>query len=84
MTHHANPDFWFCYRNIPEDIQRLADKAYKLLQENPRHPSLHFKKVGELWSARVNLNYRALAIEATDDYVWFWLGTHAEYEKLLG
>ncbi len=84
MIHHANPDFWLCYQGLPEDVQRLADKAYQLLRDNPRHPSLRFKKVGELWSARVGLNYRALAVAAADGYVWFWLGTHAEYEKLLG
>ena len=84
MIHHANSDFWFCYRNLPEDIQQLADKAYSLLRSNPRHPSLQFKKVGDLWSARINLNYRALAVKTSDGYVWFWLGTHKEYEKLLG
>jgi hypothetical protein len=84
LIHHASPDFWFCYRNLPEDVQRLADKAFELLEENPRHPSLRFKKIGSLWSARVNLNYRALAAEANDgSYVWFWIGTHAAYEKLL-
>lgn len=83
MNHSANADFWFCYRKLPEDIQRIADKSYALLRSNPRHPSLQFKKVGDLWSARVNLNYRALAVEVPDGYVWFWLGTHKEYEKLL-
>ena len=84
MIHQANSDFWFCYRNLPDDVQRLADKAFKLLQENPRHPSLHFKKVGDLWSARVSLNHRALATDVADGVVWFWIGAHADYEKLLG
>lgn len=83
MIHHASPDFWFCYRSLPEDTQKLADKAYRLLQHNPRHPSLQFKKVGDLWSARVSLNHRALAVEAANGYVWFWIGTHADYEKFL-
>lgn len=48
------------------------------------HPSLHFKKVGMFWSSRVGLHYRALAIEAEQDLVWFWIGSHAEYDKLVG
>jgi hypothetical protein len=83
VEHHTTPDFWWCYRNLPPEAQKLADKAFELLRSNPRHPSLQFKKVGELWSARVNLNYRALAAEAHDGYVWFWLGSHADYECLL-
>ncbi len=84
MIHHTNPDFWYCYRHLPEDIQKRADKAYALLRQNPRHPSLHFKKVGDLWSVRVTLEYRALAVETHDGYVWFWIGTHEDYDKILG
>ena len=84
MIHHTSPDFWYCYRSLPEDIQKRADKAYELLRQNPRHPSLHFKKVGDLWSVRVTLEYRALAVEAHDGYVWFWIGTHEDYDKILG
>ncbi|AIE74992.1 MULTISPECIES: hypothetical protein [unclassified Synechocystis] len=69
---------------MPEEIQRRADKAYQLLIQNPRHPSLHFKKVGELWSVRVTLDYRALSVETDDGYVWFWIGTHEDYDELLG
>ena len=83
MTHYANPDFWASYGALPKDIQRLADKAFALLKQDPRHPSLRFKKVGPYWSARVGSHYRALAIEAPDGMVWFWIGTHREYEKLL-
>ena len=84
MIHHTNPDFWYCYRYLPQDIQKRADKAYELLSQNPHYPSLHFKKVGDLWSVRVTLDYRALAVEAHDSYVWFWIGTHEDYNKILG
>jgi hypothetical protein len=64
-------------------MRSLADKNYAPLKENPRHPSLQLKKVGRFWSVRVGLNYRALAIEAPDGPVWFWIGSHAEYiEKI--
>lgn len=84
MKHHASPDFWACYRSLPEDVQKLADQAYAHLKEDPQYPSLHFKKVERFWSARVGGNYRAVAIEGADGLVWFWLGTHADYDKLLG
>jgi hypothetical protein len=55
---------------------------------NPRHPSLQFKKIGErmgreVWSARVSLNYRILAIRQTDGYLWFWIGDHGTYKALI-
>lgn len=83
MNHYATADFWFYYRQLTPDIQKLADKAYAILQFNPRHPSLHFKKVGDFWSARVNLNYRALAIDTHDGFIWIWIGDHAAYERMI-
>lgn len=53
------------------------------MKTNPRHPSLHFKKVGELWSARIDDNYRALALEGADGFHWIWIGNHAEYDRLI-
>jgi hypothetical protein len=65
-------------------VQELADKAFDLLKADPKHPSLHFKKVGRFWSARVGLHHRAVAVEALDGLVWFWIGTYAEYDRLAG
>ncbi len=83
MNHHANPDVWACYRELPGEVRDLADKAFTLLKANPRHPSLRFRKVGPYWSARVGERYRALAMLASDGFVWFWIGTHAEYDRLV-
>lgn len=52
--HHANPDFWECFRGLPTEVQDLARSAHALLKQDPRHPSLHFKKVGAYWSVRVD------------------------------
>ncbi len=84
MTHRATPRFWDCYNSLPEAVQRVADRGYELLRADPRHPSLHFKKVGRFWSVRVGLQHRALAVEDGEAMVWFWIGTHAEYDHLLG
>jgi hypothetical protein len=69
---------------LPPDVQKLADRAYERLKKDPHHPSLHFKKIGRFWSARVGGHHRALAVEAADGLVWFWIGTHVDYDRLLG
>jgi mRNA-degrading endonuclease RelE of RelBE toxin-antitoxin system len=66
MSHRATARFWRSYDELPEAIRRLADKNFALLKDDPRHPSLQLKKVGELWSARIGGNYRALALETED------------------
>lgn len=83
MRHFASPGFWAYYRQLPLDVQKLADKNFELLKINPRHPSLHFKKTGEYRSVRINLHYRALAVEIPEGLVWFWIGNHSDYDKLL-
>lgn len=86
MKHLTLPRFWQHYRQLPQVVQALADKQYALLKIDPSHPSLQFKKVGktkQLWSARVNEQYRALGVEKPAGVVWFWIGPHAEYDKLL-
>ncbi len=86
MSHFALPLFWRHYQQLPEDVRKLADKTYELLKAAPQHPSLRFKKVGkrkQLWSVRVGIHYRALGVQKPEGIVWFWIGTHAEYDKLL-
>jgi len=68
---------------LPAHVQNVADQAYARLKEDPRHPSLYFKKVGRFWSVRVGVQYRALAVEAAEGLIWFWIGTHADYDRLL-
>jgi hypothetical protein len=53
VNHFTTPSFWANYDALPDSIKMLADKDFELLKQNPRHPSLHFKKVGRYWSARV-------------------------------
>jgi hypothetical protein len=61
-----------------------ASKQYKLFQVDPFHRSLHFKEIAPgLWSARINKGYRALAYREGDLLNWFWIGTHAEYDRLV-
>ena len=83
MNHFADPDFWFHYRRLPEGIPALADKNFALIKANPRHPSVHLKKIGALYSARIGLHYRALAKECPEALFWFWIGHHSAYDQLL-
>jgi hypothetical protein len=76
-------EFWNSYANLPTGIRKLADQKFALLKRDPQHPSLHFKKVGPYWSVRVGIHYRALAVPDGDDFVWFWIGTHADYDMLI-
>ena len=87
MNHRTLPRFWKHYRQLPKETQALADKNFDLLKSDPHHLSLHFKKVDpvrKLWSVRVGIQCRALGVEKPDGIVWFWIGTHAEYDKLVG
>ena len=84
MRHRATPRFWACYHALPNEVRQLADRSYARLRQDPHHPSLHFKKAGRFWSVRVGLHYRALAVESGSDLAWFWIGTHAEYDRLVG
>jgi hypothetical protein len=83
VKHVASPSFWGAYEKLPESVRALADKNYALLKEHPRHPSLQLKKVGRFWSVRVGSRYRALAVEDNENLVWFWIGSHADYDAIV-
>ena len=78
--------FWRLFHDLPLEAQRDAKRAYRLFQSNPAHPGLQFKKLeGEdvIYSARIGLGYRALAVMKKDRAVWYWIGSHAEYDRLV-
>ena len=86
MKSHATTRFWQFYDKLPEDIRRDADRAYKLWQDDPRHPSLQFKRVDRqdpIYSVRVGRGHRALGWLEDDTIAWFWIGDHDEYDRML-
>ena len=83
MRHFASAGFWESYQRLPENVRLLADKNYALLKQNPQHPSLHLKKVGRFWSVRIGTRYRALAVEVEGGLLWFWIGSHADYDVMI-
>jgi hypothetical protein len=58
-------------------------RIFNCFKADPKHPALHFKKIGKVWSVRVGAHYRALGLDKPEGVVWFWIGSHADYDKLL-
>ncbi|MAT70820.1 MAG: hypothetical protein CMJ58_14995 [Planctomycetaceae bacterium] len=86
MTSHTTAGFRAALAKLPRPIQARARVAYRHFISDPSHNSLQFKKVHTsqaVYSARVTDDYRALAVVEGDDVVWFWIGKHADYERLL-
>ena len=85
MQSRTTRQFWRLFSELPREVQREAQSAYRLFQDNPMHPGLHFKKLegeDDIYSARIGLDYRALAVMKKDRVVWFWIGSHSDYDRL--
>lgn len=86
MKSQATPKFWKLYARLPQRLQQRTRQAYQLWQVNPGHPSLRFKRVDDeepIYSARIGEDYRVLGLLEGDTIIWFWIGAHDEYERLL-
>ncbi|HVU38753.1 MAG TPA: hypothetical protein VHC95_10495 [Opitutales bacterium] len=83
MNSSVSASFREALAGLPPEIQELAFKNFALWRNNPRHPSLQFKKVGAFWSVRIGKDYRALAALEKETFRWFWIGPHQEYERWL-
>ena len=85
MESRTTRQFWRLFYDLPVAVQQDARRAYQLFRSSPSHPSLHFKKLAgedEIYSARIGLEYRALAVLRRDRVVWYWIGGHSEYDRL--
>ena len=86
MRSRTTGRFRKAFQRLPERTQRQARGAYRLFEQNPNHPSLRFKRVHPtrpVYSVRITIEYRALGVRDADEIVWFWIGSHADYEKLI-
>lgn len=86
MISKTTRKFRACLQSLPDLIRRQAKEAYRLFREDPHHPGLNFKQVHPsqpIFSARVGLHYRAVCVRDGDVVVWFWIGSHSDYDKLL-
>jgi len=86
MNSRTTRRFRALYAALPAHVQRQAREAYRLFQRDPAHPGLHFKQVHAdppTYSARVGISYRALGVLDGGTVIWFWIGSHAEYDRLV-
>jgi hypothetical protein len=86
LKSYLTDKFLECYQGLPNHIKRNAQRSYKIWRKHPNHPGLQFKKVGkkhEVYSVRVGIGWRALGVKDQDAIIWFWIGSHAEYEHIL-
>ena len=86
MRSYTLPSFWGTYRQLPDAVKQQARDAYRFFLLDPQHPGLNFKRVGRrrpVYSVRVSRSYRALGVLENGDIVWFWIGPHDEYDRLL-
>ena len=86
MKSQANARFWNLFRQLRPEVQDQAPEAYRIFAVNPRHPSLQFKRVGQsrpIYSVRISRDYRAVGILQGDAIIWFWIGNHQDYDRLL-
>lgn len=86
MNSHTTARFRSAFEKLPEHVRRQAKEAYQLFRQNPYHPSLHYKQVHPtrpIYSAPIGTNYRAVGVRDGEDMIWFWVGSHADYDRLL-
>ncbi len=86
MKSRTTAQFRKAFAELPKQVQEQTREAYRKFKQNPRHPSLRFKKVHSvlpIYSARITKNYRAIGQLEGDTIIWFWVGAHAEYDRLV-
>ncbi len=86
MISRTAASFWRRFQSLPADVREQAREAFRRFREDPANPGLAFKKLKgfpNYWSARITLNYRAVAVREGDTLVWFWIGNHAEFDRVF-
>ena len=86
MISRRTARFRKAFASLPAEIQEAARGAFRQFQDDPSHPSLHLKQVHPsepIHSARVGLHYRALAVRDGDTFIWFWIGSHSDYDQMI-
>jgi hypothetical protein len=84
VTSRRTASFWELYRRLPRQIQAATRKTYQIFRDNPAHPALHLERLKSdprAWSVRITRDYRAIALRIGNDWLWFWIGTHKEFDR---
>jgi hypothetical protein len=86
MISKTNEHFWKCYHQLPESIKKEAKKAYRQFKKAPDYPGLRFKRIHStrpIFSLRITKDYRAVGIQQDNYIIWFWIGSHSDYDSIL-
>lgn len=86
MNSHLTPEFRGLFGALPEHVRRVARKNYRLWKRDSHHSSLGFKRVGikhPVYAVRIGIGWRALGLKEADAIIWFWIGSHAEYDRIV-
>ena len=86
MISHITQKFREAFNRLPKTIKKQAKEAFHLFNQNPYHPSFHFKRVHRskaIYSVRISRDYHAVCVRNGDEITWFWIGSHKDYEELL-
>ena len=86
MISKTRPAFWRAYRLLDSTTKARAREVYRFFEQNPDHPSLRFKKLqgrDDVWSVRINDQYRAVGVRTGNTVEWIWIGTHNEFDNLF-
>jgi hypothetical protein len=86
MNSRVTEGFAALFSKLPDAVKEQTRKSYHFWRQNPAHPSLHFKRIEgqeQLYSVRVGLGWRAVGLLENDTITWHWIGSHADYDKLL-
>ncbi len=84
MTSRGTTDFWRLYHALSPEVRQAAQNAFQKFLDNPAHPGLQLERLrsdGRAWSVRVTRNYRAVARRYDDGWLWFWIGSHEEFDR---
>ena len=84
MKSHAAKSFWKRFRALPAEERAKARDAFRLFLSNPSHPSLRFGKLEgyeDHWYVRVSRRVRAVSVKSGDNLIWFWIGSHSEFDR---
>lgn len=86
MKSRTTRRFRKAYQKLPDEIHRRADRSCEKFEQDPHHPSLRFKKIHPyepIYSVRISGSFRALGLLEDDTMIWFWIGSHEDYDKLI-
>ena len=86
MISHTTEKFRKLFAKLPKEIRLKARESYSQFHEDPYYPSLNFKKVHStkpVYAVRISKEYRALGMPGDGKILWFWIGSHSDYDKIL-